>query len=184
MSHVLLFALWFLFPAGLATLFPVLAAHAPVMKHWNAPMDVGKHYRGRRIFGDHKTWRGFFVGGLLGCVGFWAQTAVYMHNPGVREFCFIDYGATSALWIGVLLSFGAMIGDAGGSFFKRQFNVQSGANWFPWDQIDFIVGALLLSVLVVRLSIVQYLTIVLVWTIVHLIFGALGYLTKLKPSIL
>ena len=58
----ILFALWFFLPAGIANMSPILVANLPGLKRLKAPMDFGLTFRGQRVFGTHKTWRGFVVG--------------------------------------------------------------------------------------------------------------------------
>jgi CDP-2,3-bis-(O-geranylgeranyl)-sn-glycerol synthase len=82
----------------------------------------------------------------------------------------------------VLLSFGALFGDMVKSFFKRQLGVASGKSWFPFDQIDYIVGGLAFSAIVVRLEATQYISVLVVWFALHLISSYIGYLLKLKKD--
>ena len=62
------FALWFFLPAGLANGAPVIANKVPLINKWITPLDFGKTWGGKRIFGSNKTWRGLVVGGLTGGV--------------------------------------------------------------------------------------------------------------------
>jgi CDP-2,3-bis-(O-geranylgeranyl)-sn-glycerol synthase len=182
--HQILFALWLFWPAGIATLLPVFATHTPLLKKWSATMDFGQSWRGKRIFGDHKTWRGFLAGWFGGGLWAWVQTIWYHHSSFVQSVYPSNFNPDIFLVAGVLISLGAVIGDAIGSFFKRQFEIPSGQSWFPYDQLDFVVGGLFLSLLVVRLNWIFYILIPAIWLCVHLIFGLLGYLTKLKPAII
>jgi CDP-2,3-bis-(O-geranylgeranyl)-sn-glycerol synthase len=43
------------------------------------------------------------------------------------------------------ICFGALFGDITKSFFKRRVGKNRGEDWIPFDQIDFIAGALGLS---------------------------------------
>jgi len=176
----ILFALWFFLPAGMANVTPVILAKAPVLKHWNAPIDMGRSWRGKRIFGDHKTWRGLATGIIAGTLVLWLQVALFESGGWVQAFSPLNYSEVSILGLGILLSFGALSGDAGKSFFKRRANVPSGRSWFPFDQLDYIAGGLLLSTLVVQLSFAEYAWIVLIWFGLHLISSYLGYLLKFK----
>jgi CDP-diglyceride synthetase len=36
-----------------------------------------------------------------------------------------------------------MTGDAVKSFFKRRLGITPGKSWFPFDQLDFVLGAIL-----------------------------------------
>ena len=45
------------------------------------------------------------------------------------------------------LCFGALIGDIIESFFKRRIGKNRGEDWIIFDQLDFIIGALILCLL-------------------------------------
>lgn len=175
MMESLWFALWFFLPAGVANVTPIFVAKLPALREWNAPLDFGHKFRGRAILGTHKTIRGMVFGTFVGTVIFYDQTRAGGIYGG------LDYSEVT-IWLGVLLSFGALFGDLVKSFFKRQFGVPSGKSWFPFDQLDYIIGGLLLSSIVVVLSLKQYVTIIIVWFALHLISSYLGYLLKLKKD--
>jgi CDP-2,3-bis-(O-geranylgeranyl)-sn-glycerol synthase len=180
----ILFVLWFFWPAGVAILVPVLAARTPGLKSWNAPMDVGKTYRGKRIFGSNKTWRGFITGTIAGLAWFLVQMWWYQQSTYVQSFSPLDYGQSNALLIGMMISIGALIGDAVGSFFKRQLDVAPGQSWFPYDQIDFIVGGMVSSLPFAILPWWVYVLTFPVWIGIHFVFNVLGYVFKLKDSVI
>jgi CDP-diglyceride synthetase len=56
---------WFFLPAGIANMSPVLANKIPGINQWKTPLDFGKSWRGKRIFGNNKTWRGLIFGTLI-----------------------------------------------------------------------------------------------------------------------
>ena len=58
----ILFALWFFLPAGLANAAPVFASRIPKSEKLALPLDFGKSFRGKRIFGENKTFRGLLAG--------------------------------------------------------------------------------------------------------------------------
>ena len=129
--------LYFFVPAYLANMSPVL-----VQKWFTSlavPMDGGRTFRGRRILGDHKTWRGLLAGVAVGSVVLALQ--ILAHEAGfMRGVALLDY-AQCSLWLGVLMGLGTGIGDAVKSFFKRQIGIAPGASWIGFDQLDFFVGA-------------------------------------------
>jgi CDP-2,3-bis-(O-geranylgeranyl)-sn-glycerol synthase len=84
--------------------------------------------------------------------------------------------------MGASMGFGALAGDAIKSFFKRQMSVPSGESWFPFDQIDYIVGGLIMSVPFVQLKLSEYIIISIVWFVIHPIATFIGWLLKLKDS--
>jgi len=59
MLKFILGALWFMLPSYAANIIPVFAKKINL---WNYPVDFGKTWKGKRIFGDHKTWRGIISG--------------------------------------------------------------------------------------------------------------------------
>jgi len=183
MLHDLLFALWYFIPAGVANVTPILAAQAPFLKNWDAPVDGGRKWRGKRIFDDHKTWRGVITGVIAGVLVLWLQlNLVTQHNWTQTLNLPSDYLTASIVLLGFLLSFGALFGDMLKSLAKRQIGVPAGKSWFPFDQLDYIAGGLILSSFYIQLTLSQYIWIIIVWFGMHLLFSYIGYLTKFKAS--
>lgn len=178
----ILFALWFFLPAGFANAAPVFANKIPLINRWTTPIDLGFSYRGKRLLGPNKSWRGFCFGVLVAVITFLIQRWAYGQFGWVADIAQPVNYLTVSLWLGPLLGAGALIGDAVESFFKRQANVPSGEAWFPFDQIDYIIGGILLSSLVVTLSPLQNVTILLTWFGLHLIASYIGYLLHLKDA--
>lgn len=176
-------AIWFFLPAGLANATPVFAAKIPGLKKWDTPMDFGKTIHGKRIFGDNKTWRGFCFGVLVSSLTVFISyllwyTGIFSYHLigwGINIFTLHDSLLNSYLWLGPLLGAGALFGDAVESFFKRQIGREAGQSWFPFDQIDYIIGGLLFSLLVVVFRWQFYLLVLVVWFAIHLISVAIGY---------
>ena len=98
---------------------------------------------------------GFAAGVLAG---------VLTRGRSVTSRLVVDAVAVRETWLGLGLRFGigAMAGDAVKSFFKRRADVPSGERWFPFDQIDFVVGALVLIWPVADLSWLDAVAILLV----------------------
>ncbi len=71
--------------------------------------------------------------------------------PGIEYYNAIGYQAGIVDydgWMGLGLRFGlgAMAGDSAKSFLKRRRRIPPGAPWVPFDQLDFVLGALALVV--------------------------------------
>ncbi len=128
--------LWLALPA-------MLPNSAAVLFGRGAPMDLGKTWRGRRLLGDGKTWRGFFGGAASGiALGLLmlllANIAGWSGNGG--------FGPTGqALGVITLLAVGSLLGDMLGSFIKRRLDVPRGAKLPVMDQYDFLIGAFLVA---------------------------------------
>ncbi len=181
MMHDFAFGLWFFMPAGMANVAPILVAKAPGLKHWQTPVDFGVSWRGIRLFGDHKTWRGIVTGSIVAILVMWLQVTLFHHSAWIRSISQpVDYNHVSIIGLGFLLGFGALAGDLVKSFVKRRFGVRSGHSWFPFDQLDYIVGGVLLSAIYMRLPAILYIWIVITYFGLHLFFSYVGYLLKLK----
>ncbi len=162
----LLFSLFLIMPSYISNA-------AMVIVGGGKPVDGGQNFfDGRRLFGDHKTWRGLILGPLL--LGIPISIAVFFIfiilwpliypiittaaamdqyklyiSLGIYQFYFIG----GPFPIGILIlfirvvfcSYGAAIGDLIGSFLKRRVNIPSGAPFWLVDQLDFAVFSVLFA---------------------------------------
>lgn len=132
-------ALWLILPAGFANMSPILAQK--IFPRWNTPVDFNRTWRKKEIFGSHKTYRGMVSGILVGFFIFYLQQKAYGVSSLVRSWSLLNYSSISPAF-GAWLGFSALLGDLVKSFFKRRLNIKPGMPWIPFDEIDWIVGAL------------------------------------------
>lgn len=165
-------AVLFFLPAGIANMSPVLANRIPRLNQWKTPLDFGFKSNGRRLLGDNKTWRGLVFGTLIGGV-----SAVIISQLNANTIAVLD-----PFWVGCLLGFGALFGDAVESYFKRLGGISSGESWFPFDQTDYIVGGLVLIYPFVKLPFWAIITILIVYFGLHLVVAYIGYRLGLKEK--
>ena len=125
-------SLYFFLPAYLANMAPVLFQWLPFL---NKPVWEAK-------LGKNKTWRGILVASVTGIFVFWLQKIAY--HAGSTSLAMIDYDDFPVL-LGFLLGLGAILGDAVKSYYKRKAEIKSGEPWLGFDQLDFVVGGLILS---------------------------------------
>lgn len=183
MLHDALFAVWFLLPAGVANVAPILAAHVSGLKRFDAPIDGGALLHGRRLLGNHKTWRGIISGVVLATIVVALQQLSYTSFEWARYVSdSVDYSTLPVLLLGPALALGALGGDALESFFKRRRGIRAGRPWYVFDQIDYIIGAIIVSLLFVRLEFIEYLWMVGVWFAAHLLASYIGWRLKLKDA--
>ena len=175
-------ALWFFLPAGVANGIPVIAAQLPGLRRFTTPLDFDKTYKGQRIFGANKTWRGLIAGIVVATLVIAFQKYMFTRYLWALEWAWFDYRPSSVWLLGPLFASGALLADALESFFKRQRGIPPGKSWFPFDQIDYIIGGCLLSLLVVQLSIGKYVLVLVVWFGMHLVSSYLAYLCGLKKA--
>lgn len=182
MVQDILFAAWFLLPAALANIAPVLVAKLPLVAAWDAPIDGGKTFRGHDLLGPHKTWRGLVAGVALATLTLWLQQLLSQHIGRVHALSPFEYATLPTLLLGPLFALGALGGDAVESFFKRQVGIKSGGSWVPFDQIDYIIGAIIATLPVVVASLAQYAWMLVIWFIMHLLGSYIGWLLRLKKD--
>ena len=84
------------------------------------------------------------------------------------------------LAIGFLLGFGALFGDLVKSFFKRRMNIKPGKSFFPWDQLDYTIGALVFILFLYIPSWQLVITILIISTLLHIIVKHIGYYLKIN----
>lgn len=171
----LLAAFLFFLPAGIANMSPVFANKIPILNQWKTPIDFGKSWRGKRLLGNNKTWRGLVFGTAMA-----ALTALLIGlftNPTAR----LDIHATF-VFAGALMGMGALLGDAVESFFKRRRGMGPGNSWFPFDQIDYIIGGLVVIYPIYTPTVALMLTILLLFFGLHLVSSYVGFLLKLKDQ--
>jgi CDP-2,3-bis-(O-geranylgeranyl)-sn-glycerol synthase len=176
--QTLLQVLYFFFPAYFANMSPVL------VRRWfrvlAIPIDGGRTLRGKRLLGDHKTWRGLLAGVLVGMLTYEWQRFIY--EAGVaRDLMLSDYAAHPLL-PGLLMGLGAGVGDAVKSFFKRRIDIEPGGSWLVFDQLDFFAGAYLFVSLVYAPPLLPTLVILPVIFLGGLISEGVGYWLGLKET--
>jgi CDP-2,3-bis-(O-geranylgeranyl)-sn-glycerol synthase len=183
MTHHILFALWFLLAAAFGNVAPILSNKIPGVNRWNTPIDGGRKFRGKQIFGSHKTWRGLVSGIILATVVLWLQQIAIRHYVWAADITKgADLTSYPTLILGPLFGIGALGGDAIESFFKRQRAILSGESWMPYDQIDYIIGGVIVSLPFVILPFVEYVWIFAVWFVMHLISSYIGWLIGFKEK--
>jgi len=171
-AEAALYAFLFFLPAGISNMTPVFASRIPGLRNWQTPLDFGKTWRGHRIFGPNKTWRGLLSGIVMGTL-----TGLLLYGP-----FFSDDHEITFLLVCASMSAGALIGDAVESFFKRQRGVKSGDAWFPFDQTDYIIGGLLFTLPFGILPLWLIVWVFVIYFGLHLISSYIGYLLSLKDK--
>ncbi len=155
---------------------------------FTVPLDLGRTFRGKRIFGPNKTLRGFVV--MI------PATAMSFFLLGLSVSC--DPELAYRLWpikpwafavLGLLAGLGFMIGELPNSFLKRQLGIQPGEAARSWpakplflalDRIDSIVGALLVISLAVPIPWWTWLYVALFGPAIHWLFSVVLYWSGVK----
>jgi CDP-2,3-bis-(O-geranylgeranyl)-sn-glycerol synthase len=173
--------------SGLLVFVPVVGAalaHAPVLT-WDLlrplkrPLDGGATVRGRRLFGDNKTWRG----ALAMSTGVLAATLLLSLWDGYWDELPAALRSHGALALGALIAAATVLGELPNSFLKRQLGIEPGARrrsplgvaLAVFDQADFVpfIALFLLPLWTMPLTtvVVGFAAV----TAVHLVINVLGY---------
>jgi len=154
---------------SLKLIFPAYCANAaPVLVGGGLPLDFGKNFLdGRRVFGKNKTFRGFFFGLAIGIL------------VGLVEI--IVFGYPTILFI-VLSLLGALLGDLAGAFLKRRLDIAPGGLLPVVDQVDFVVGAILLSLPLSIITLELAVAMLIITPPIHLLTNFAAYKLKLKGT--
>ncbi|MDP3970511.1 MAG: CDP-archaeol synthase [bacterium] len=163
---------WFFLPAGLANMAPVLFRNS--FKSLAYPIN-------KKLFGNHKTWRGLVVAIISGGLFFVLQRYLGLNMTEFQEISAYNY-SEFAWWFGFLFAAGAIFGDLIKSFFKRRFHHKPGTRWFPFDQIDFLLGSGIVLTMFAKITIPSWLMIIIGGIILHLIVNQIGFRLKLKDN--
>jgi CDP-2,3-bis-(O-geranylgeranyl)-sn-glycerol synthase len=144
-----------------------VANSTPVLLGGGTSIDQGRKFIDRRpILGANKTMKGFAYGLLLGTAAALIEAAV-----------FTNYGL---VLVGIVASLGALLGDLLGAFVKRRANIPPGNPLPVVDQLDFVLGALLLTSPLLELTLGAILILVIATIPIHLLSNAIAYVLRLK----
>ncbi|RZD30519.1 MAG: hypothetical protein CXT77_04330 [uncultured DHVE6 group euryarchaeote] len=171
--NLIINSLWIFLPAAIANMTASLSRFLPLPKY---PLDFNLKYKGKRIFGENKTFRGLIIGSILAGLGAMALNNIY--SIGFSSF---NYSGNLFV-LGVVLGFGALIGDAVESFFKRQAKIPPGKSWIPFDQIDWIIGAYITSYLILNIPLTSFLITLIIFGTLHPLINYFGYSLKLQKN--
>ena len=163
------YALWFVFPAYCANAIPVIFGGGH-------PLDAGRiFFDGKPILGSHKTFRGFLSGLVVGTLVGFLQTVLF-------QYVLSQYDAQFRydVFLGFMLSLGALVGDLVGSFIKRRLDLPPGTSLPIADQLDFVAGALLFSLPVSPPSLLTILIVIVVTLPIHFLTNLLAGLFGMK----
>ncbi len=145
------------------------------------PIDGGASFRGRRVFGDGKTWRGVALA-VVGCV---LGAAVQKYAIGERAgaLALVDYSRLNFVPFGVAMGGGAMLGELPNSFVKRRLGIAPGGVprgplavlFYVWDQVDLLTTSWPLLAIWMRPTVSLVATSVALALTIHPLVALVGY---------
>lgn len=177
--------LWLALPVVVAAVVHIVVIRLKLFEFLKKPIDRGKTYKGKRLFGDNKTWRGVVVYTLVSMAAAVPQSV--WRIPSV-ECEGLDYSTwESALLIGFLLGLGFALGELPNSFWKRQRGIGAGERgpvlFVILDQVDSLIGCLLLLCFVWVPPPLTWALVLILCTVLHMVVNGVFVLVGLKESV-
>lgn len=170
MLKLLIQSLYLILPAYFGNMMPIIAEKLRLP--FGNPIS-------KKHFGSHKTYRGFYTGyiGALLClfIQYYLQKSGYLN-----EYTILDYQNMNLFLYAFLFGIGALTGDLVKSYFKRKIGKKEGDCWFPFDQLDLILGASLFLWPFKIMSPEVFLTIVIVTPLLHFLTNVTAYFLGIK----
>jgi CDP-2,3-bis-(O-geranylgeranyl)-sn-glycerol synthase len=138
-------ALWLFAPLLFAAALSAVVLRFDLLSALDRPLDGGRSFRGRRILGDGKTWRGALLA-MAGCIA--GLELQKLCAPWTLRLGMVDYDALP-IWFGFAMGLGAAVGELPNSFIKRRLGIPAGKTargwkrvvFYVWDQVDLLTGA-------------------------------------------
>ena len=157
------------------------------------PIDLGRTWRGKRIFGPNKTVRGFVVMPAAAAVAFWAWWAARRQLPAWLGQGIWQLGAAHYLALGFSCGLALMLAELANSFVKRRLDIAPGwpaesprlrAVFFVADRCDSVLGVLVAASLLVPVPVATWIAILVVGPCLHAGFSTAQHLLGAKARAL
>lgn len=171
------------------------AVHGACMKYgWLGflvkPIDGGRDFRGRPLFGHSKTWRGP-VAVAAGAAATWGLQCQLLHalDPASPPELAGD-APLPGLWVMALAGAAAELAELPNSFVKRRLGIEPsgttsglpGVVFLLWDQLDLLLGYWLVLVFWLPVTPLRLVVSILVVGGVHPLLTLAGYLLGMRPT--
>ncbi|SFM83630.1 CDP-diglyceride synthetase [Methanolobus profundi] len=179
--EILITAVWLMLPAYLPNSMAAVFGGGPSIDGGRTMSD------GRRMLGDGKTWRGLFAGTLCGMLLGLSQMYYLTKSSSIFGVELPSFGdGMGAMLVIFTLAFGSLLGDMSMSFFKRRMGYKRGAALPGVDQLDFVMGAWLLTLVTSpawflgNFTLPIVLTLLIVTPLLHFVTNVVGYFIGVK----
>ena len=177
MANIILQCFYFMLPAYFANMAPVVAKN--MFRKLTLQIDFNIGLGNNTIFGKNKTYRGLIAGMLAAIIV--AYTQFFLNGGNIfADLALVDY--SNWLLIGLLLGLGAMFGDLVKSFVKRRIGLKPGMPFVPFDQLDFVFGALIFVYPVAKLPMEKMAIILFISFILHMVINHIAFYTGIRKE--
>lgn len=174
-------------PVVMAGVLQAIAIRFNPLPQLASPLDFGVRLRGEPLLGANKTIRGVLVMVLGSTLFTWAFRGLLTTERLPQGWpSLADPG--SALFVGMLMGLGYSLGELPNSFIKRRLRIAPGARpndgsqilFYLADQLDSVIGVVLVMEIVFALPLNTLLSLFVVGALVHIAFDRLLYAFGVK----
>jgi len=168
---------------------------APLLRGHSRPMDGGVILRdGKRLFGDNKTWKGFF--GMIVITATWLAFAGWLaaDSATIRDLSlipFAEFKLPGTVWLfGAMWGLAYVLAELPNSFLKRRIDIPPGENaggmkgfsCLVLDQADSVIACVLVLPLFSSITFPDAIALIVMGSLAHY-FTNLGlYVVRLKKQ--
>ena len=168
-----------------------IAIRYDVLPWLRRPIDGGRRWRGRPLFGPNKTWRGVLTVCVGNAIGVGLQATALHDVPALRAIELFDYGQVNGWLLGLLLGLLTAFAELPNSFLKRQSGVAaggpgsglSGAFFYVMDQVDVLLGLWPAYAVVMRVTPKLVLISFLILFVGHQLVTVVGYALGMRRTL-
>ncbi len=142
--ELLIFAL----PVIIAAILHMVIVKFDFLKFLKYPIDHNRKWRGKRVFGNNKTYRGLVVMILFSIIFTFLYKLLLDNSPNFASYNLLNFKNFNFVFYGFLYGFGYIIAELPNSFIKRQIGSEEGKSesiiMILADQLDSVIGIMLL----------------------------------------
>ena len=183
-----------LMPVILAGIMNMIFTKTSIYKKYRSPIDCNKKLKdGKRIFGDNKTWIGFFSMIIFGSLSqiLWGIVCKIFFSGRNYIYLNVENTILNNILIGAILGATYVIFELPNSFIKRRIDIKPGKTekgikgivFYIIDQIDSIIGVTLSLTIWCEIPFWQFILYIIVGGATHIIVNLVLYKLKIRKNI-
>lgn len=163
--------LWIFLPGAFANMAPLIFQRINFL---NIPIN-------KKLFGENKTYRGLFFGIVLSIMIAFLQR---LSGALFRSIEIINYNEINIFIFGLFMGLGALMGDLLKSLIKRKLNIAPGKSFPIFDQIDWIIGVIIVLRFYINITIDFIVISILLLGTLHFLTNIVSYKLRIRKTIL
>ncbi len=163
--------LWIFLPGAFANMAPLIFQRINFL---NIPIN-------KKLFGENKTYRGLFFEIVLSIMIAFLQR---LSGALFRSIEIINYNEINIFIFGLFMGLGALMGDLLKSLIKRKLNIAPGKSFPIFDQIDWIIGVIIVLRFYINITIDFIVISILLLGTLHFLTNIVSYKLRIRKTIL